>query len=213
MSSKRRSSKLPIGLGTVLGLLALAFAALPALASATTLDNSAGTPIPVGTVLTAESNNLVFTGATGINFECKKDTLSGKLPTNAPEPKHNVTTATFKNAAGGAACLTNVPGLTVEVATEPNPPNWTVAFQKEDKFTLSSASGAIAITTKFSNGLTCTFSRTTVTGAYNTNVAPATLTVGAGQVFTKSAGSSAECGGSTVLDGSFTVPNVKATNL
>jgi hypothetical protein len=207
------SIRKPIGLGLIVGILALAFAALPALASATTLDNSAGTPIPVGTTLTAESPNLVFTGATGVNLECKKSTLSGKLTANAPTPKHNVTTATFKNAAGGAACLTNVPGLTVEVATEPSPPNWTVAFDPEDKLTLSSASGAIAFTAKFSNGLTCTFSRTTVTGTYNTNVSPTTLTVGASQVFTKSAGSSAECGATGTLDGTFTVPNVKATNV
>jgi hypothetical protein len=190
------SIRKPIGLGLIVGILALAFAALPALASATTLDNGAGTVLLPGAAVAGESGNLVFESVTGVKLECKKNALSGKVTVNAPTPKVNITSATFKNATGGAACLTNVPGLTAEVEPDPNPPNWTLAFDPKDEFILSSAvtKGEIAFTAKFSNKLVCTFSRPTVTGTYTTNVSPTTLTVGAGQVFTKSAASSAECG-------------------
>jgi hypothetical protein len=201
-----------IGLGLLAGVLALAVAALPAIASATTLDNGAGTALPVGTVVTGESANLVFTGSTGVKHECKKNTLSGKVTANAPTPTVNITKGSFLNAAGGTACPTNVVGLTVEVTADPNPPNWTLAFDPENKFILSSASGAIAFTTRFSNGLECTFKRTTLTGTYTTNASPTTLTIGASQVFTRSAGPE-QCGANETLTGSFSIANVKVTNV
>jgi hypothetical protein len=60
------------------------------------------------------------------------------------------------------------------------------------KFTLTSAIG------------NCTYERATVTGTYVTNVTPVTLTVGAGQTFTKTAGSSI-CPASGTLDGAWTL--------
>jgi len=203
------SIRKPIGLGLIVGILALAFAALPAIASATTLDNAAGTKLAVGAAVTAESSNLVFTGSTGVKLECKKNTLGGKVTANAPTPVVTVTSATFLNAAGGAACLTNA-GLTVEVKPDPNPPDWTLTFEPENKFVLETN---IAFTAKFSNGLECTFSREKVTGTYTTNESPTTLTVGAGQVFTKAATSPEACGATGTLTGSFSLPNVKVTNV
>jgi hypothetical protein len=207
------SIRKPIGLGLIVGILALAFAALPALASAsTTLENlTTGKPLAVGTAIDAVSENLVFTGETGVNLECKKSTLAGPLTANAPTPIVNITSASFLNEAGGTACKTNVPGLTVVVTTDPNPPNWNVTFEAEDKFIVETnpTGGSIAFNAVFSNGAKCTFSRSTVTGTYNTG-ALLTLTVGAGQVFTASAESSPECGKMGTLDGSFKVAGVKA---
>jgi hypothetical protein len=204
------SIRKPIGLGLIVGILALAFAALPALASATTMDEAGGGVTPVGTAITAKSANLTFDGA--VNLECKLNTLSGKLTANAPSPTVTFNKATFLNAAGGTACLTSVPGLTAVVTADPNPPAWTVTLEKEDKFTLKAESGNVAFTAVIGGALTCTFSRASVTGTYNTNSAPTTLTVGAGQVFTGAATNPKECGPEGTLTGSFTIPQ-KITNV
>jgi hypothetical protein len=208
------SIKKPFGLGLIVGILALAFAALPAIASATTMDESGGAVTSVGTVITASSSNLTFDGSTGLNLECKKNTLSGKLTANAPTPKVNITSASFLNAAGGVACLTNMAGVTAEVKADPNPPNWTLALEPENKFTLSSASGSVAFTAKI-GALECTFKRTTppgtVTGTYTTNTTPTIFTIGAGQTFTKVAGPE-QCGTGGTLTGTFSIPQ-KITNV
>jgi hypothetical protein len=48
------SFKKPIVLGLIVAIFALAFAALPAIASATTIDEAGGGVTPVGTAITAK---------------------------------------------------------------------------------------------------------------------------------------------------------------
>jgi hypothetical protein len=199
------SIRKPMGLG-LLVVLALAFAALPAMASAVTLDNAAGTALVKGATVTGTSSNLVFTSASGVALKCSENNLTGKVTTN---PTVTFEKATFTGPSGGP-CATNVPGLTATVTADPNPPDWTLSLGASDAFTLGSP---IAFTVVFNSTpqLTCTFSRSSVTGTFTTNVVPATFTVGASQTFTKSAASSAECGATGTLSGSFTTPGVKVT--
>jgi hypothetical protein len=202
------SIRKPIGLGLIVGILALAFAALPAIASATTVDG-----VAVGGTVTAESGNLTFDGLNGVNLECKKNTLKGPLTANAPSPTVTINSASFLNATGGTACLTNKAGVTAVVNADPNPPKWTVTLEKEDKFTLKAESGNVAFTAVIAGAFTCTFSRATVTGSYNTKTKPAVLTIGTGQTFTGAAGNPEACGAGGTLTGSFSLPGVEITNV
>jgi hypothetical protein len=200
----------PIGLGLFVGVLALALAALPAMASAVTLENAAGTPLAVGAAVRLESSNLVFAEADGMNIECRENTVTGKVTANAPEPKVNVTAATFKAAGGGANCLTIKQGFTYQQVPAANPPNWTLKFEKEAKFSLTSASGVVGLVKTFNGGPKCETARAFVSGAYNNNLSPATLTLGASQVFSKVAGSEGCLFGNTeTATGSFALAGIK----
>jgi hypothetical protein len=73
--------KKPIGVGLVIGLLALAFTALPAMAQAApTLKDSKGT-LPIGSTVLATSSNLVTVTPTG-TLTCEEVTLDGIVTSN-----------------------------------------------------------------------------------------------------------------------------------
>jgi len=72
--------KKPIGIGLMLGLLALAFGALPALASATTLKTAAG-PLSIGDPVTAFSNSLITKTKAG-TLSCEDVELNGSVASN-----------------------------------------------------------------------------------------------------------------------------------
>jgi hypothetical protein len=77
------SIKKPLRLGLIMGLLAMAFAAVPAMASAHALTSPAGTLVPVGTTITATSTNAttVLTGAG--TLKCTKSVVNGIVKKNS----------------------------------------------------------------------------------------------------------------------------------
>jgi hypothetical protein len=76
--------KKPLGLGLLIGLIAMAFGALPAMASAAPqLTNSNGTTVAVGTTLTATSTDATTTfPSLGITLTCEKVTVNGIVQKN-----------------------------------------------------------------------------------------------------------------------------------
>jgi hypothetical protein len=74
-------TKKPFGIGLAVGLLALAFAALPAMASAAELTDEAGA-VPVGEEIRAESGNTTTKTAVG-ELKCKKVNIGGEVTTNS----------------------------------------------------------------------------------------------------------------------------------
>jgi len=91
--------KKPIGVGLVIGLLALAFTALPAMAQAApTLRDSKGI-VAVGETVLATSSNLVTVTSKG-NLTCSNVTLTGKVTSNPPAKLSGTGTGTGCKAAG-----------------------------------------------------------------------------------------------------------------
>jgi hypothetical protein len=78
------SLKKPLGLSLLVGLMAMAFVALPAMASAAPqLTSPKGTTVPVGTTLTATSTNAT-TVLTGIGtLECEEVVVHGIVIENS----------------------------------------------------------------------------------------------------------------------------------
>jgi hypothetical protein len=78
------SVKKPLGLGLLIGLMAMAFGVLPAMASAAPqLTNPNGTSVAVGTTLTATSTNATtkFPGL-GVTLTCEKVAVHGIVTKN-----------------------------------------------------------------------------------------------------------------------------------
>jgi hypothetical protein len=72
------------GLGLILGLLALAFTALPAIASAAPeLTEPNATTVPVGATITGTSTNAVTTFNNGVVLKCKKVVVHGIVTVNS----------------------------------------------------------------------------------------------------------------------------------
>jgi len=75
-----------VGLGLIVGLLAMAFAALPAIASAAPqLTEPNGTTVPVGATITGTSTDAVtvFTGPPSRTLRCKKVVVHGIVTVNS----------------------------------------------------------------------------------------------------------------------------------
>jgi|GEM_PF-5485050 len=76
------SIKKPLGLGLVIGLLAMAFAALPAMASAAQLTDPAGS-VEVGETITGESGNAVTTVPGVGELRCVSVVVNGIVTKNS----------------------------------------------------------------------------------------------------------------------------------
>ena len=125
------SIKKPLGLSLLVGLMAMAFVALPAMASAATqLTNPNGTRVAVGTTLTATSTNATTVLSKGTTLTCEKVAIHGIVEENSGTSvlvkmeKSSVDTAT--------GCLANKV-LPVEInptltAIELNETNMTASF-------------------------------------------------------------------------------------
>jgi hypothetical protein len=186
---------------SVVGALTALFV-VPALAQAAPTLRSggeAGAILGVGAEVKGTSANLKFASNAGVTLECAENTLNGTVETN-PGATVKINTATFKAAGGGAQCKTSTANLTAEITA--NPP-WILHIEEKDKFTLTGPIKFTATLRLFGIDVaTCVFeSAAGVSGTYATG-GPATLTVGAGQTFTKKEGGET-CGTEGTLTGSF----------
>ncbi|HEY2477316.1 MAG TPA: hypothetical protein VGI17_01145 [Solirubrobacterales bacterium] len=146
----------PQRVALALGLTALAFAALPAIASANISlreGSGTGTKIVVGKAVTIKSSNLVFstTGPAVGNVECSNSTLSGHVSLNgAPQAKIQITSAAFKGAEEGALerCKTTIAGPIRPLTAEVSAVNlaWISAFEQNGTSTTEGLSRIVATT-------------------------------------------------------------------
>jgi hypothetical protein len=205
------SMKKPLGISLLVGLMALALAALPAFASAATVTlrsgSKTGPALANGTALTAMSSNLVFATASG-NLECKESTLNGKVENNGTEKTGvEITSASFLAAGGGLDCPTAIPNgsggtLTMTMTAEGLP--YTADLLSTAAGTLT-GTPSVSFKAIFDNGttpvLSCVFEKTSVATTFNFNTA-LNIAVGASQEFT---GTGTGCPTKGTLTGSFAV--------
>ena len=92
--------KKPIGVGLVIGLLALAFTALPAMAQASPTLRSGKTVLGVGAAVTASSSNLQTVTSLG-TLSCTSVALSGTVKVKEPAKIGGTGTASGCSATGG----------------------------------------------------------------------------------------------------------------
>lgn len=80
--------KKPLGVGLVIGLLALAFAALPAFASASVTLKANGEALKAGTEVSGTSSNVITEteGGFGPTLECSSVSIHGEVVANESEP-------------------------------------------------------------------------------------------------------------------------------
>lgn len=208
-----------------------AFAALfvlPSVASAIQLTHPTGTTAPVGLLITG--TNVAHAGTaqhtlmeTGIgNVTCSSASLTGKLVRNEPNGAHVVGEITKADFTGpeGEHCTsplgktTVTPSLTSE--TEHNGAKslpWCVTAGAEDTITVfgqvggsctNGQSRALFFTLHIAGGLTCGYSKASVTGLYTTHSAAAIATI-SNQEFTRVTSNSAFCPPSGKLKMAFTL--------
>jgi hypothetical protein len=76
------SLKKPLGLGLIVGLVAMAFAALPAFAGAAELTDASGNPLPPGTTITGTSTNAITETGLG-TLKCEHVVVNAVLEVNS----------------------------------------------------------------------------------------------------------------------------------
>lgn len=196
-------------IGAVVALALVAFAAVPALASATpVLKDSAGT-VAVGTAIAGTNiGNTKMTTSLG-TIECQTSVVTGTVAkNNGTEIEGNVETASFTGTGTGGKCTTAFLG-NVEVVANKLP--WCLKAGgklAKDAFNITSnkcsGGGTMEFTLNTEVAGTCTYTAPSVSGTYTTGTNAATravLTVSE-QEFTKSAGGFF-CPGSGKLDMQF----------
>jgi hypothetical protein len=200
--------KKSLGLGLVIGLLAMAFAALPAMASAASVtlrSGGAGGPaLAEGAGISAFSENLKFATTAGITLECSENTLTGTVGTN-PGASVNLTEGAFTGNEGAEECETNVPGLNTIILG--------VEFLSPMRFFAEAGVGKDEVEVRFTSLLllppefpVCAYEGTVFTEyALGTPLVPPAGDHVVPSTLTLAAGSSAECPGSGVLTGEFEV--------
>jgi hypothetical protein len=104
------SIKKPLGVGLVIGLLAMAFAALPAMASASVTFSAEEAALASGAKINAVGSDVITEteGGVGPTLECNKTEINGEVGSNGTEPAtviNNSGSATECEASNGAPVL------------------------------------------------------------------------------------------------------------
>lgn len=194
-------------LATVIGLLA--FAAVPAMASASPVLKEGTTTVPIeSSIQGTNSGSILLTTSFG-TVTCTQSTLAGKLTTNSGTSiAGDITAASFTGTGSGGACASTFPGSPSFTVTAENLP-WCLTSTTLGSFTVRGGTcGTTAQNLRFT--LTnptvgsCTYERGTVTGSYVANVTPVKLSVGSGQTFTKVSGG-VLCPSTGTLSGAWTL--------
>jgi hypothetical protein len=178
-------------LATVIGLLA--FAAVPAMASASPVLTENGVPVSTGAkILATNSGNITLTSSIG-TVTCTKSQMTGTVKTNSGSTiQGQIETASFTGSASENRCSSTFPFNPTFKVTPENLP-WCIHTGGGDAFTVSGgACGGTAKNLRFTLSSVlgnCTYERAAVAGTYVTNETPVTLKVGSGQTFTRVSGS------------------------
>jgi hypothetical protein len=166
----------------------VAFAALPAVASASPVLQEGGVNVATGSGITAtNSGPVVFKSSLG-NVTCSNSVMHGTLVTNSGKLIEGTITSASWTGANGAPCESWAGDTTVTpvlTSTESTKHHWCIKTTSttEDKWQLrgggcAQAEGTLAFTLDFP-GFSCKFSRAAnlggVTGTYETGKTPAPL--------------------------------------
>jgi hypothetical protein len=197
-------------IATCISLVAFAaFAAMPALASASPVLTDEGVALGVGKKIEGtNTTNIVFTGSF-LKVTCTVSTLTGEVKENSGTSiKGTMTKATFTNA-GGADCTDNF-GTLWKVTTEIAKTDWCISTNNTmgDKFTLQAgACGGAAAALNFvleSGSTVCNFSRAATKPVEGTYVTGTDVLTMSEPEFTLVSGGGL-CPGTGKLDGSYTL--------
>jgi hypothetical protein len=179
-------------IGAVVALALVAFAAVPALASATpVLKDSKGT-VAVGSLIAGTNiGNTVMTTSLG-NIECQSSVVTGKVvKNNGTEIEGNIETATFTGTGSEGRCTTAFLG---DIKVEAKKVPWCLKAGgklAKDAFNVTSGAcaggGGMEFVLNSSLAGACTYTAAAVNGTYSTGPPQAVLTVSE-QEFKKSAG-------------------------
>jgi hypothetical protein len=194
-------------LATVIGLLA--FAAVPAMASASPVLKEGTTTVPVGSSIQGtNSGNILLTTGSGI-VTCTGSTLGGTLTTNGGTSiAGDINSASFTGTGSGGTCTSTFFGNPTFSVTPEHLP-WCITSTTLGSFTVRGG-GCSAKEEELRFTLTnalvgeCTYERPKVIGTYVANVTPVKLTVGSGQTFTRVAGGGL-CPSTGTLSGGWTL--------
>jgi hypothetical protein len=181
-----------------LAVVALAAFILPASASAATVTHPTGTAMATGKLIegTQIGISTIWNPGHTINLlECSKATLTGTLTANAPEPKGNITSATFEGTGGikdgRPECTGDIGSSSVDTNIGNGVP-WCLTLTSSTTFSLrgnscTSASRSITFVITSTIAGTCKYNRTTaVTGTVKNDISPnnsdviASVTAGSG---------------------------------
>ncbi|MBS1878871.1 MAG: hypothetical protein JST31_05115 [Actinobacteria bacterium] len=194
----------PIGLGLFVALMAMAFAALPAMASAANVtlhENTAGgAALAVGAPIKGFSTNLKFK-TTEITLECGESEVKGTVATNSAEPA-DVSLTEGRFQSGGGACKTSNPLVFADITPEGLP--WRIHFFANGTTKITGAKFKATLTSGGISIKTCVYEKAEIADTFNFNAALIdTIT---NQVLNLNvAQSSATCPATGELSGSFSV--------
>jgi hypothetical protein len=166
----------------------VAFAVVPAVASASPVLNEGGTAVATGSKIfgTNEGNTIMTSGATSTEklIECSKVKLGGTVTSNTGSHiAGNITTADFEGTGTSGDC-TSLTGESVRVTTaiEGGTP-WCITTSKLGSFEVrggecSQASRPLKFTLDFTtSGASCGYEKANQTGSYTANLAGGKFTV------------------------------------
>jgi len=180
-------------IGAVVAVALVAFAAVPALASASPVLKESGTAVPLGSKIAGTNiGNTVMTTSAG-NIECQSSVMKGTVTKNSgTEIEGNIESATFTGTGSEGKCTTAFLG---DVKVEPKRLPWCikagVGKLAKDAFNVTSGTcsggGVMEFTLNSSLAGACTYTKSAVEGTFNTGGTQAVLTVSE-QEFVKSSG-------------------------
>jgi len=195
----------------------MAFAVLPAMASASPALTEHGVAVATGVEITATNDeNIVFNSSLG-PVTCVKSTLHGKLTVNSGKLiEGDIEKATFTNATGGD-CVSSWAG---EVKVTPEGLPWCIkTTATADTFLIrgaacTAAETPLTFTLDFtSGGFSCKYSRTGgISGTFTTGGTQATLTANASE-FIGAAGNGGLCPSKGTLNAKYTLETSNGTEL
>jgi opacity protein-like surface antigen len=196
-------------IGAVIAVALVAFAAVPALASASpVLKDKKGTVAVNALIQATNVGNVKLTTSLG-TIECQTSVLTGKVTkNNGTEIEGDIETASFTGTGSEGKCTTAFLG---DIKVEPKKLPWCikagVGKLAKDAFNVTSGAcpggGAMEFTLNSSLAGACTYTKAAVEGTFNTGPPEALLTVSE-QEFKKSAGGFL-CPSSGKLDMQYTL--------
>jgi hypothetical protein len=195
----------------------VAFVAMPAVASASPELVENGARVATGTKITAKnSGNVRLTTSIG-TLTCTEAHMGGTLVTNSGKLVEGTIESASFTGPGGGKCEGS--GFLSSYTVTAEGLHWCVKTTSTVADTFAIRGGGCNEATRpitftlHGEVISCKYSRSEVTGTYNTKTDPLTLTTGASQTFAGDAGNSGFCPSSGTLDAAFNLTTTNGTNL
>jgi hypothetical protein len=189
----------------------VAFAATTAVASASPVMTEFGVVVKPtaeggGKILGTNSGNIIFTTTSG-NLACTKSTLTlSLLKDTGTHVEGTIESVSLTGEGTEGRCKSTFP-FNPEFRVDLENLHWCITTATVGTWSIrgggcNEAAKNVRFTFTSSTG-NCTYERSNLTGTYVAGVSPATLRLGAGQTFTRVAGSTGFCTEVLTLDGGW----------